>query len=461
MNLINKIFNRKIAGDTSNIVLPDATGIDNGIEYKSAVNSNVPNGLFNHISDAIQYLQFSVGLYSNTAQYTEGNICKVITKENGHYQIRVFRRNGNNSGSTTANPPIPTTPTTTNGISCYPVENETEWNTDWDECETGLAYWEFKIEGKTITEAVQSFDNRDSVGATWTKASIQELYDSVKNFRVVYFYNCLITTNNIEKVDNIIKGSFSFENIARYTMRFEYNLDASSFTSCSYNVFNYNSSIKELNSDALYNSVKGNILIRSFFENITLTLKEDTNFSSSQSQTFNIKNILGLPDNMSIQGFSLQHTSGRWMLTNNTYSIEYQGGLIYFSKIPKGTFFYKCYTNNSSFYYGFLYNADIGNNRDYALSIGCSAFVGSYLGTSQEGYPHGDFEIVKANGTQSVHHNRPIFFLGDSFTLEVTSYSNTGKFPTIEEIKAVDKTELVKFCGGNAIFNIEVFYYNV
>lgn len=322
MNLINKIFNRKIAGDTSNIILPDATGIDSGIEYKSAVNSNVPNGLFNHISDAIQYLQFSVGLYSNTAQYTEGNICKVITKENGHYQIRVFRRNGNNAGSTVANPPVPTNKTTTNGIDCYEVENETEWNTDWDECETGLAYWEFKIEGKTITEATQSFDNRDSVGATWTKAHIQELYDSVRNFRVVYYYNCLITTHNIVKEGNVIKGSFSFENIARYTMKFEYNLDANSFTSCSCNIFHYNTSIKELNSDQLYNSVKGNILKVSRFENVSFAsfFSTDTTSKPTKKYTIPISQLLNLPANISVQGFSLQRNSGSIGIGNNAYN---------------------------------------------------------------------------------------------------------------------------------------------
>lgn len=428
MNLINKIFNRKIAGDTSNIVLPDATGIDNGIEYKSAVNSNVPNGLFNHISDAIQYLQFSVGLYSNTAQYTEGNICKVITKENGHYQIRVFRRNGNNSGSTTANPPIPTTPTTTNGISCYPVENETEWNTDWDECETGLAYWEFKIEGKTITEAVQSFDNRNSVGATWTKASIQELYDSVKNFRVVYFYNCLITTNNIEKVGNIIKGSFSFENIARYTMRFEYNLDASSFTSCSYNVFNYNSSIKELNSDALYNSVKGNILKVARFENISLPIdKGNTSFNIT------IKQLLNLPANVSVQGFSLQHKRGKIGDRDNEdmgmTSIE----------VP---------TNNSVVYrFQSSYNGVL-------MTVVYSILTNITSITNYFNIGLGDFVVIK-EGDSYYRRTRttPVEFIGD--TLEFKA----GLSGVITSNLNIDYISTVSISINTAIFDMVVYYY--
>lgn len=427
MNLINKIFNRKIAGDTSNIVLPDATGIDNGIEYKSAVNSNVPNGLFNHISDAIQYLQFTVGLYSNTAQYTEGNICKVITKENGHYQIRVFRRNGNNSGSTTANPPIPTTPTTTNGIACYPVENETEWNSDWDECETGLAYWEFKIEGKTITEAVQSFDNRDSVGATWTKASIQELYDSVKNFRVVYFYNCLITTNNIVKEGSRIKGSFSFENIARYTMRFEYNLDASSFSSCSYNVFNYNSSIKELNSDALYNSVKGNILKVARFENIKLPIDIDTT-----SFNTTIKQLLNLPANVSVQGFSLQHKKGK-IGDSDPESMGMTS-----IRVPK---------NNSVIYRFQSFYNDILMTRVYSILTNITSST-LYLNIGL-----GDYVVIEGDAYYRRTRTAPVEFIGD--TLDFKAGLSDG----IKNNLNIDYISTVAITINTALFDIIVYYF--
>lgn len=395
MNLINKIFNRKIAGDTSNIVLPDATGIDSGIEYKSAVNSNVPNGLFNHISDAIQYLQFSVGLYSNTAQYTEGNICKVITKENGHYQIRVFRRNGNNAGATVANPPVPTNKTTTNGIDCYEVENETEWNTDWDECETGLAYWEFKIEGKTITEATQSFDNRDSVGATWTKAHIQELYDSVRNFRVVYYYNCLITTHNIVKEGNVIKGSFSFENIARYTMKFEYNLDANSFTSCSCNIFHYNTSIKELDSDQLYNSVKGNVLKVGHFSNIRLP-NMDLNQTGLFTYSINIKTLLNL--NYSIQGFDIRHVGG--MIGNAS------GSFYSFNSDNNTTTAVQTYSTLNNVMYSNYMSIFFNNNSSTVQSLS----IGEYQYTYQN----------NINVKLYIYYS----FLGDTLNIKIANFSS-------------------------------------
>ena len=67
--LKNNILNNNIAGDTSNILVPDTSAIKNGIDFKSNINSNVLNGYYNLLSEAVQYLQFTGGLYSEEANY--------------------------------------------------------------------------------------------------------------------------------------------------------------------------------------------------------------------------------------------------------------------------------------------------------------------------------------------------------------------------------------------------------
>lgn len=54
--LNNNIFNNNIAGDTSNILIPDNSAIKKGIVFKSNIDSNVLNGFYNILSKAIQYL---------------------------------------------------------------------------------------------------------------------------------------------------------------------------------------------------------------------------------------------------------------------------------------------------------------------------------------------------------------------------------------------------------------------
>ena len=104
--LKNNIFNNNIAGDTSNILIPDSSAINNGIAFKSNINSNVLNGFYNILSEAIQYLQFTVGLYNQEADYNEGNIASLVIKNSENYSIWQFRRNSNNPQVLNNNPPI-------------------------------------------------------------------------------------------------------------------------------------------------------------------------------------------------------------------------------------------------------------------------------------------------------------------------------------------------------------------
>lgn len=45
--LNNNIFNNNIAGDTSNILIPDNSAIKKGVVFKSSIDSNVLNGFYN------------------------------------------------------------------------------------------------------------------------------------------------------------------------------------------------------------------------------------------------------------------------------------------------------------------------------------------------------------------------------------------------------------------------------
>ena len=126
----NNILNNNIAGDTSNILVPDTSAIKNGIEFKSNINSNVLNGYYNLLSEAIQFLQFTGGLYSEEANYDEGNIASLVIKNGEDYSIWQFRRNANNPQVLNNNPPITgASITTVNGVDAY--EGGT-LNTDWD-----------------------------------------------------------------------------------------------------------------------------------------------------------------------------------------------------------------------------------------------------------------------------------------------------------------------------------------
>ena len=104
--LKNNILNNNIAGDTSNILVPDASAIKNGIEFKSNINSNVLNGYYNLLSESLQFLQFTGGLYSKEANYDEGNITSLVIKNGEDYSIWQFRRNANNPQVLNNNPPI-------------------------------------------------------------------------------------------------------------------------------------------------------------------------------------------------------------------------------------------------------------------------------------------------------------------------------------------------------------------
>lgn len=151
--LKNTIFNKNIAEDTSNILLPDTGAVGNGIGFKSNINSNSLNGYLNLLSENIQYLQFTGGLYSDDGDYHEGSIASLVIKKENDYSINQFRRNSNNSKVLNNNPPIKDANIlTVNGIDIY--EGGT-FNDDWDKMSA-----EYSIEA--IANTVMGRDNEGS-----------------------------------------------------------------------------------------------------------------------------------------------------------------------------------------------------------------------------------------------------------------------------------------------------------
>ena len=152
--LKNNIFNNNIAGDTSNILIPDTSAIKSGIVFKANIDSNVLNGYYNLLSEAVQFLQFTGGLYSEEADYDEGNIASLVIKNGEDYSIWQFRRNANNPQVLNNNPPITgASIITVNGVDAY--EGGT-LNTDWDKL----------TEDYAIEATANTVMGRDSEGAS-------------------------------------------------------------------------------------------------------------------------------------------------------------------------------------------------------------------------------------------------------------------------------------------------------
>lgn len=186
--LNNNIFNNNIAGDTSNILIPDNSAIKKGIVFKSNIDSNVLNGFYNILSKAIQYLQFTGGLYSKEADYNEGNIASLVIKDSENYSIWQFRRNSNNPQVLNNNPPITgASITTVNGIDIY--EGGT-LNTDWDKLTE-----DYDVEATPNTVMI-----RDEVGA-----SNVNMPANIKNTTAVN--NEYLETQLLKKQDKLIAGT--------------------------------------------------------------------------------------------------------------------------------------------------------------------------------------------------------------------------------------------------------------
>lgn len=194
MQVKNTTFNNIIASGTDNVVIPTAEQEKTGIVYKSYLNSNVPNGFFYNLSEAIQYLQFTSGLYDASANYSEGNISKILYKDASGYQLRSFRRNNKNSSVVKGNPPILNAVIeTTNGIDCY---SDGTANENWDEINNGLSAYIFQIENKTIDDLLDNSYTKDTIINFISEDKFNELYNACSNFTQIYFLDCFVSYKN-------------------------------------------------------------------------------------------------------------------------------------------------------------------------------------------------------------------------------------------------------------------------
>lgn len=203
--LNNNIFNNNIAGDTSNILIPDNSAIKKGIVFKSNIDSNVLNGFYNILSKAIQYLQFTGGLYSKEADYNEGNIASLVIKDSENYSIWQFRRNSNNPQVLNNNPPITgASITTINGIDIY--EGGT-LNTDWDKLTedydveaTPNTVMIRDEEGASNVNMPSNIENTTVVNNEYLEEQLQSGL-SIKQDKLIAGTNVEITEDNVINVE--------------------------------------------------------------------------------------------------------------------------------------------------------------------------------------------------------------------------------------------------------------------
>ena len=199
-DLKNNIFNNNIAGDTSNILVPDTSAIKNGIEFKSNINSNVLNGYYNLLSEAIQFLQFTGGLYSEEANYNEGNIASLVIKNGEDYSIWQFRRNANNPQVLNNNPPIAgASITTVNSVDAY--EGGT-LNTDWDKLTEDYA-----VEATPNTVMGRDGEGASNVNMPSSIENTTVVNNQYLNQKLSTKQNNLIAGTNITIKNNVISAS--------------------------------------------------------------------------------------------------------------------------------------------------------------------------------------------------------------------------------------------------------------
>lgn len=238
MKVKNNAMNNIIAGGTDNVIIPTAAQQREGIVYKSNLNSNIPNGFFYNLSEAIQFLQFTNGLYDANAEYSEGNICKLLYKDNSGYQLKSFRRNNKHNSILKANPPFKNADIeTTNGIDCYMNGEENE---DWEEIKSGLSAYIFQIEGKTIDDLLDNNYTKDNINQFLTIEKFNELYQACVDFTQVYFLDCLVSyktfgeyADGSSETGDLKKYMFVELNINKngaINIRFDYNLTDNTYS---------------------------------------------------------------------------------------------------------------------------------------------------------------------------------------------------------------------------------------
>lgn len=312
--LKNNILNNNIAGDTSNILIPDNSAIKNGIAFKSNIDSNVLNGFYNILSNAIQYLQFTAGLYNKEADYNEGNIASLVIKTSENYSIWQFRRNSNNPQVLNNNHPITGgSITTVNGIDIY--EGGT-LNTDWDKLTenydveaTPNTVMIRDEEGASNINMPSNIENTTIVNNEYLKTQLQSGL-STKQDKLTAGTNVEITKDNIINVKGDVATDAKSVSYDNSNTNLKY-ISGYSFPKFNVEIPTYNLVLTDGTTDfnvSISRQEDGSYLLNGILENFNITNANEINIkiksinnitnsysiyalSSILSQFFNIENI--------------------------------------------------------------------------------------------------------------------------------------------------------------------------
>lgn len=300
--LNNNIFNNNIAGDTSNILIPDNSAIKKGIVFNSNIDSNVLNGFHNILSKAIQYLQFTGGLYSKEADYNEGNIASLVIKDSENYSIWQFRRNSNNPQVLNNNPPITgASITTINGIDIY--EGGT-LNTDWDKLTedydveaTPNTVMIRDEEGASNVNMPSNIENTTVVNNEYLEEQLQAGL-STKQDKLTAGTNVEITEDNVINVKGDVATDAKSVSYDNSNTNLEY-ISGYSFPKFNVEIPTYNLVLTDGITDFNVSILKqedGSYLLNGILENFNITNANEINIQ--------IKSINNITDSYSIYALS-------------------------------------------------------------------------------------------------------------------------------------------------------------
>ena len=300
--LNNNIFNNNIAGDTSNILIPDNSAIKKGVVFKSNIDSNVLNGFYNILSKAIQYLQFTVGLYSKEADYNEGNIASLVIKDSENYSIWQFRRNSNNPQVLNNNPPITgASITAVNGIDIY--EGGT-LNTDWDKLTedydveaTPNTVMIRDEEGASNVNMPSNIENTTVVNNEYLEEQLQ-VGLSTKQDKLKAGTNVEITEDNVINVKGDVATDAKSVSYDNSNTNLEY-ISGYSFPKFNIEIPTYNLVLTDGTTDfdvSILKQEDGSYLLNGILENFNITNTNEINIQ--------IKSVNGITDSQLLYGLS-------------------------------------------------------------------------------------------------------------------------------------------------------------
>lgn len=142
--------------------------LQEGIPYKSDIVTPPINDYYYKITRAVQYLQYTGGLYDPAAIYDDGNVAGLIRQVEDVMQLWTFMRNGNNIDKKINNPPVKNaTIINKNGVQIYiGGDVNLDWNVisldagtiDYNDLINKPSINEVTLEGDTTLDELDLYD---------------------------------------------------------------------------------------------------------------------------------------------------------------------------------------------------------------------------------------------------------------------------------------------------------------